>query len=110
MLYLVAYNVTTQPGTRSACGETIELLKCLPITQLLLYLAEMHALLQLLVDALLIVLVVGGYCAYQSYRRRQNEYARVQLYEDADKPFCGASTPEVGGWQGSVSTKCPPCP
>ena len=77
---------------------------------MLLYLAEMHALLQLLVDALLIVLVVGGYCAYQSYRRRQNEYARVQLYEDADKPFCGASTPEVGGWQGSVSTKCPPCP
>ena len=65
----------------------------------------MHAILQLLVDALLMVLLVGGFCAYQSYRRRQNEYARVQLYEDADRPFCGASTPEAGGWQGSMSTE-----
>ena len=49
----------------------------------------MHWALTLLIDAALVALVVGSYCAYQAHRRRQNEYARVQLYEDAERP-CAA--------------------
>ena len=46
----------------------------------------MHWLLHLLVDAVLVFGLVASYCAYQEHRRKQSEYARVQLYEDADKP------------------------
>ena len=46
----------------------------------------MHWLLHLLVDAVLVATLAAAYCAYQEHRRRQSEYARVQLYEDADKP------------------------
>ena len=89
------------------------------------YKLTMHWLLHLLVDAFLLSLLVSAYCIYQTHRRKQVEYARVQLYEDADKPcappllrpalgsnsspvapprapstapaVCGG-TPEVGGW------------
>ena len=46
----------------------------------------MHWLLHLLVDAVLVFGLVASYCAYQEHRRKQSEYARVQLYEDIDKP------------------------
>ena len=46
----------------------------------------MHWLLHLLVDAGLVAGLAAAYCAYQEHRRKQSEYARVQLYEDADKP------------------------
>ena len=46
----------------------------------------MHWLLHLLVDAVLVFGLVASYCAYQEHRRKQSEYARVQLYEDAEKP------------------------
>ena len=48
--------------------------------------AHMHWLLHLLVDAVLIAGLAAAYKAYQEHRRKQSEYARVQLYEDADKP------------------------
>ena len=50
----------------------------------------MHWLLHLLVDAVLVFGLVASYCAYQEHRRKQSEYARVQLYEDADKPCVSA--------------------
>ena len=53
----------------------------------------MHWLLQLLVDLALVLIVIAAYRFYQQKRRREVEYARVQLYEDADKP-CACSTPQ----------------
>eukprot|EP00964_Phaeocystis_antarctica_P093280 scaffold60144_cov57-Phaeocystis_antarctica.AAC.1 len=47
---------------------------------------RMHWLLHLLVDAAFFAGLAAAYCAYQEHRRKQSEYARVQLYEDADKP------------------------
>ena len=53
----------------------------------------MHWLLQLLVDLALVLIVIAAYRFYQQKRRREVEYARVQLYEDADKP-CACSPPQ----------------
>ena len=53
----------------------------------------MHWLLQLLVDLVLVLIVIAAYRFYQQKRRREVEYARVQLYEDADKP-CACSPPQ----------------
>ena len=61
----------------------------------------MHWLLHLLVDAVLVATLAAAYCAYQEHRRRQSEYARVQLYEDADKPCVPApfSRTRLSAWQ-----------
>ena len=66
----------------------------------------MHWLLHLLVDAVLVFGLVASYCAYQEHRRKQSEYARVQLYEDADKPCVPAPLLAPAPARGSSS---PPC-
>ena len=66
----------------------------------------MYWLLHLLVDAVLVFGLVASYCAYQEHRRKQSEYARVQLYEDADKPCVPAPLLAPAPARGCSS---PPC-
>ena len=63
----------------------------------------MHWLLHLLVDAALVAGLAAAYCAYQEHRRKQSEYARVQLYEDADKP---CALPPVSSCTSSRTRLC----
>ena len=46
----------------------------------------MHIFLFLLINALILAGLAALYSVYQQHRRKQVDYARVQLYEDADKP------------------------
>ena len=66
----------------------------------------MHWLLHLLVDAVLVFGLVASYCAYQEHRRKQSEYARVQLYEDADKPCVPAPLLAPAPARGCSSRPC----
>ena len=48
----------------------------------------------LLCDIVLVTIVLVLYHYYQKHRRKQVEYARVQLYEDFDKPCaCSCALP-----------------
>ena len=67
----------------------------------------MHWLLHLLVDAVLIAGLAAAYKAYQEHRRKQSEYARVQLYEDADKP-CVPAPFSPASARGSNTCSTPP--
>ena len=54
----------------------------------------MHWFLQFIFNVALLAAVIAAYYFYRQYKRQEIAYARLQLYEDADKP-CASPLPQA---------------